>query len=71
MNTMQTIKESSKKFIPILLMKTLSNQQNDWLERIDTEEWFYESFEQDIRFKLKENLNLDYDKLIIELVRIH
>jgi hypothetical protein len=70
MNTMQTIKESSKKFIPILLMKTLSNQQDDWLQRIDTEEWFYESFEQDIRFKLKENLNLDYDRLIIELVRI-
>lgn len=70
MNTMQSIKESSKKFIPILFTKTLVNRQDDWLERIATEEWFYESFEQEIRFKLTEALNLDYDKLIVELVRI-
>jgi hypothetical protein len=70
MTTMMSINRSGKKVIPILFTKTLLNQQDTWLQRVATEELFYESFQQEIKFKLKEDFDLEYDKLIVELVRI-
>jgi len=70
MTAMVSINRSGKKVVPIMFTKTLLNQQDNWLQRIATEEWFYESFQQEIKFALKEDLDLDYDKLIVELVRI-
>lgn len=70
METMVSINRSGKKVIPILFTKTLLNQQNAWLKTIATEELFYESFQQEVRFKLKEDFDLNYDKLIVELVKI-
>ena len=69
MNSMISIKKSPTKFIPILFTKTFLNDQDGWSERIVTEQWFYESFEEEIRFRLTEELNLDYNRLIVELVR--
>ncbi len=70
MTTMMSINRPDKKIIPILFTNTLLNQQDAWLQRINTEELFYEAFQQEIKFKLKEDLDLNYDKLIVELVRI-
>jgi hypothetical protein len=70
MTTMMSINRSGKKIVPILFTQTLLNQENDWLQRTATEELFYESFKQEVKFKLKEELDLNYDKLIVELVRI-
>lgn len=65
---MKTI-QSSKNFIPILFTRSSINEQDSWLRSITVEERFYFSFKQDIRFRLNEDFNLDYDRLIFELIR--
>jgi hypothetical protein len=69
MTAMTSLKQSGKKIIPIVLVKHALNQEDDWVQKIVTEELFYESFEQEIKFRLKEDLDVDYDKLLVELVR--
>lgn len=69
MKTTKWIIESSKKFIPVLFTRSSINGEENWLLRIAIEERFYFSFKEDIRFRLKEDFNLDYDRLILEVVR--
>lgn len=69
MKTIEWIIKSPKKFIPVLLTRSSINGEENWLQRIAVEERFYFSFKQDIRFRLKEDLNLDYDRLVLEVVR--
>ena len=64
------IRSSDKKYVPIVFTRSSLNPKDDWLQMIDTEESYYELFREEIRFRINENLNLNYDKLLIELVRI-
>ena len=57
--------------VPIIYTGNSNGQQKSWLELISTEESFYEEFQQEARFKLNEHLDLDYDRLLIELVSIN
>jgi hypothetical protein len=67
MKKMISLKKSGKKILPIVLLRNPLNQ-DDWIQSMATEELFYESFEQEIQFKLRENFDFDYDQLLIELV---
>ncbi|CAF1114353.1 unnamed protein product [Adineta steineri] len=66
---MVSIKKSTKKFVPLFLITNALNEQNNWLQITNTQELFYEKFEEEIKFKLDENFDLNYDKLLIELLR--
>ncbi|UJR07650.1 hypothetical protein I4U23_011938 [Adineta vaga] len=68
MKAMLSIKKSEKKFIPFVLLEKALNERSNWIQMCSTETLFYESFEEEIRFKLEENFDLDYDKLFIELL---
>ncbi len=70
MTTMVSVNQSEKKIIPVILLKSSLYEKDNWLQMTTTEELFYESFGKKIKFKLKENLDLDYDRLLKELVRI-
>ncbi|CAM4863546.1 unnamed protein product [Rotaria socialis] len=65
---LHAIKSSEKKYIPIMLTRSSLNQEENWLQVMNTEELYYESFNEEIKFKLNEDLALDYDKLLIELL---
>ena len=68
LKSMLTLKESKKMIVPIFFTKISFNGQEDWIEQVEAEEWFYVTFEQSIQFRLTENSDFQYDKLIIELV---
>ena len=69
MKTIDWIVKSTKKFIPVLFTRSSIHQDDNWLQRISVEEKFYFSLKQEIRFRLKEDIHLDYDRLILEVVR--
>ncbi|CAF3317672.1 unnamed protein product [Rotaria sp. Silwood2] len=68
MTSLYTTLSSGKKYIPIMLTKNSLNHVDDWLRIIHTEELYYDSFKEEIKFKLDEDLALNYDKLLIELL---
>ncbi|CAF0983783.1 unnamed protein product [Rotaria sordida] len=68
MIALNTIKSSGKKYIPIMLTKTSLKHEDDWFQIVHTKELYYESFQEEIKFKLNGNLALDYDKFLIELL---
>ncbi|CAF3683738.1 unnamed protein product [Rotaria sp. Silwood1] len=68
LTSLNSIISSRKKYIPIMLTRSSLNYDDDWLQIINTEELYYDSFREEIKFKLNEDLNLNYDKLLIELL---
>ncbi|CAF1260775.1 unnamed protein product [Adineta ricciae] len=69
-NVLRTAKESlNKTIVPVVLIPKSSNQENNWMRWIETEELYYEVFTDEIRFKLNEDFDLNYEKLLVELLR--
>ncbi|CAF0947415.1 unnamed protein product [Adineta ricciae] len=69
-NVLRTAKESlNKTIVPVVLIPKSSNQENNWMRWIETEELYYEVFADEIRFKLNEDFDLNYEKLLAELLR--
>ena len=64
----ETIKSSGNTFLPIISVKEPSGEENVWVESINVEESFYEVFKTELKFKIKEDLNLTFNKLVVELV---
>lgn len=70
MAQIQMAKASEKKIIPVLLTENLMKQDRRWLNYIRTMELCYELFKEEIRFKLNGEFNIEYEKLLVELVSL-
>ncbi|UJR07882.1 hypothetical protein I4U23_012164 [Adineta vaga] len=63
------IESSQKTIIPVVLLANSSDQPINWLEWIDVQELYYEIFHEEIKFKLNTNFDLNYERLLIELLQ--
>ncbi|CAF3486533.1 unnamed protein product [Rotaria sp. Silwood1] len=59
---------SEKKIISILSTQNQIEQDKNWLDSVTTTDLYYELFREESRFKLDEDFDLEYDKLLIELL---
>ena len=62
---------SKKKIISIVPTRNLMEQDNNWLDSVIVADLYYELFREEIQFKLDEDFGLEYDKLLVELVRFY
>ncbi|CAF2477111.1 unnamed protein product [Rotaria sp. Silwood2] len=61
-------KISEKKIISILSTRKPIEQDNNWLDSVTTTDLYYELFKEESHFKLDEDFDLEYDKLLVELL---
>ncbi|CAF3537312.1 unnamed protein product [Rotaria socialis] len=56
-----------KRLLPVFLKSALL--QSDWIQYISVLELYHELFEEDVQFELDENYDLEYDRLLVEMLQ--